>query len=59
MELATDSTGFCEMNIISFCKNNNSMKHQGINIRIQRNEVTYEMPYQTYEFRFKRFDHKS
>ena len=63
MVLATDSTGFCEMKIISICKHIDAIKQQGIHRRIypskQRNDCTYEMLYQTYEVRFKRFDHKS
>ena len=56
------------MKIISTCKNINAIKHQGKNKGIyqsqfsvitQRNDCTYEMLYQTYEVRFKRFDHKS
>jgi hypothetical protein len=64
MVLATDSTGFCEMKIISICKHIDAIKQQGIHRRIypskiQRNDCTNEMLYQTYEVRFKRFDHKS
>ena len=34
MVLATDSTGFCEMKIISICKHIDAIKQQGIHRRI-------------------------
>ena len=39
MVLATDSTGFCEMKIISICKHIDAIKQQGIHRRIYPSNV--------------------